>query len=232
MRRRPRLWFSFRSPYSWLAVRRLVARAPDLAGRVDWLPYWDPDARTASALEALNKGVHYHQMSKAKHLYLLMDTKRITMQEGVRMSWPVDVDPLWEVPHLAFLLAGELGQTRECYDAIVDARWSRAEDVCDPAVLARVCTNVGLDGDLLAGAHLDPTWRERGVAVLADAWDDDIFGIPYLRIGRGRFWGLDRVDAAIAADRAVDAVATRATADRNGYGPAQGYDTDTAGGCG
>ena len=45
-RRRPRWYFSFRSPYSWLAYRDLISRYQDVAELIDWLPFWEPDPRS------------------------------------------------------------------------------------------------------------------------------------------------------------------------------------------
>lgn len=42
-RRRPRWYFSFRSPYSWMAYRDLMADHRDVAERIDWLPFWEPE---------------------------------------------------------------------------------------------------------------------------------------------------------------------------------------------
>src|SRR4030095_2728769 len=41
--RQPVFYFSLRSPYSWLAYRDLLDRYPDVAERVRWEPFWEPD---------------------------------------------------------------------------------------------------------------------------------------------------------------------------------------------
>jgi 2-hydroxychromene-2-carboxylate isomerase len=234
--RRPRLYFSFRSPYSWLAVDRLARELPAIHDVVEFLPYWDPDPRTRAALAERDAGFHYTPMSRAKHLYLLGDTKRIAARRGLAMVWPIDRDPWWEVPHLAFLAAQRAGAAAEFYAAVAAARWARGEDVCDPPVLRGLADGIGLDGRALAAAPDDPQLRAAGVDCLVRAYRDDVFGIPYLRVGRQRFWGLDRVDDALAELRAAardprdpDPLDGIAGAVRAAVGA---YDTDTAGGCG
>jgi 2-hydroxychromene-2-carboxylate isomerase len=193
MTARPRLYFSFRSPYSWLTIRRLRRVVPDVFQAFDCYPYWDPDERTCRGLQERGGEFHYVQMSRAKHLYMLMDTKRLAQREGMTMAWPVDVDAWWELPHLGWLLARRAGLADEFYDAVAEARWGRGANICEPEVLRAVARQAGLDPDLAVGAPDDPAVREEAVGCLYQAYLDDIFGIPYLKWGRHRFWGLDRL---------------------------------------
>jgi 2-hydroxychromene-2-carboxylate isomerase len=196
MNARPvKLYFSLRSPYSWLAINRLRDEVPGALERVDAIPYWDPDRRTGEGLDERGGEFHYVQMSRAKHLYMLMDTKRVAERQGRRMAWPVDVDPWWELPHLAWLRARREGHAWEFYDALTEARWGRGDDICEPDVVRAAAERAGLDPGLAAGAPDDPEIRAEGVDCLYQAYLDDIFGIPYLKWGRHRFWGLDRLDA-------------------------------------
>jgi 2-hydroxychromene-2-carboxylate isomerase len=229
MRRPPRLYFSFRSPYSWMAVERLRRSVPDLFGRFDVVPYWDPDAVTAAVLAERGAELPYQPMSKAKHLYVLGDTKRAAARLGLPMAWPVDVDPWWELPHLAWVAARRQGQAERCYDVLVRARWGTGADICDPDVFRKVCADAGLDAAALAAAPDRAEIRAEGVQALVAAYEDDVFGVPYLRLGRHRFWGLDRVDAFLEElARAEPSAVLTVPA----HIPVGAYDRDTAGGCG
>ncbi|MEV6304172.1 DsbA family protein [Actinoplanes sp. NPDC051861] len=225
MKRRPRLYFSFRSPYSWLAVRRLREVVPDLSSAFDCMPYWDPDEQTSAGLKARGGEFHYVQMSRAKHLYMLMDTKRLAAAHGITMAWPVDIDSWWELPHLAWLYARTQGREWEFYDAVVAARWGRAEDICTRPVIEAAAVRAGLDP---SAAVLDePERRAEGVECLYRAYLDDVFGIPYLKWGPHRFWGVDRVEPFLSMWPAPPVPEPAAVAPGR-----QAYDTDTAGGCG
>ena len=228
MSARPRLYFSFRSPYSWLAVRRLREAVPDLFTRMDLQPYWDPDERSAAALAARGGEFHYVQMSRAKHLYMLLDTKRLAQRRNLSMAWPVDVDPWWELPHLAWLAARREGLAEPLYDALVQARWGRGEDICQPDTVRRAAKEAGLDPETAVLAAESASIREEGVDCLYRAYLDDIFGIPYLKLGRHRFWGLERVDAFLEVWRAGDD--RRVVTEPARLTPP--YDLDAPGGCG
>jgi 2-hydroxychromene-2-carboxylate isomerase len=224
----PRLYFSFRSPFSWLLVERLLRLVPDAHERIELIPYWEPDDATERALAERGAAIHYVPMTKAKHLYILQDTKRIAERLGLSMAWPVDVEPWWEPSHLGWLQARRLGKAPELYAAISSARWERGENISDPQVIRALAESVGLDGEAVAGAVDDPEVRAEGVECLVEAYEDDIFGVPYLRLGWHRFWGFDRLDDFLAA------FGNGAQAERPAKVPrlVGAYDTDTAGGCG
>jgi 2-hydroxychromene-2-carboxylate isomerase len=224
----PKLYFSFRSPYSWLTVRRLRAEVPNVLEAFDVMPYWDPDERTSRDLEQAGGEFHYAQMSRAKHLYILMDTKRLSQAEGVAMAWPIDVDPFWELPHLGWLRARAAGRADQFYDEVIAARWERGENICEPDVLSGCASRAGLDPASIVDAHLDDAVRKEGVDCLYQAYMDDIFAVPYLKWGPHRFWGLDRVGAFLTHWReGNETPAVQAPPHLE-----KAYDTDQAGGCG
>jgi 2-hydroxychromene-2-carboxylate isomerase len=130
---------------------------------------------------------------------MLLDTKRLAQSAGLAMAWPIDVDPWWERPHLGWLAARAAGREWAFYDALTAARWGRGEDICTAGVVAAAAGEAGLDPDAVLAAADDPAVREEGVSCLHQAYLDDVFGIPYLKWGRHRFWGLDRVDAFLGA---------------------------------
>jgi 2-hydroxychromene-2-carboxylate isomerase len=231
MTRSPRLYFSFRSPYSWMAVERIRREVPDLFDRIDAVPYWDPDPATAQAVRERGAELVYQTMTKAKHLYVLCDTKRAAAALGLPMAWPIDVDPWWELPHLTWLAARRAGVGERCYHALVGARWGEGRDICDTGTVREVLKEAGLDVALQDAPH-HPDIRAEGAQCLVQAWQDDVFGVPYLMVGRQRFWGLDRVDLFLLAFRAVTGTpGTRAEVPLPPV-PVGAYDRDTAGGCG
>lgn len=233
MKRKDRVFFSFRSPFSWLAIERLRRQMPDVHERLEFIPYWEPDARTSQALTERNVAIHYEPMSKAKHLYILQDTKRLAESLGLRIVWPVDVDPWWELSHLGWLQARRMGAGPAFYAAAVEARWHRGEDISRAEVVSAIASAAGLDGAAIIGAVSNPEIRAEGAGYLAEAYNDDIFGVPYFRCGRDRYWGFDRVDAFLArlqgAATPTDALQGIPAEVRSASGA---YDTDTAGGCG
>ncbi|MGP3947293.1 2-hydroxychromene-2-carboxylate isomerase [Streptomyces sp. 7N604] len=229
------MYFSLRSPFSWMAVRRLEERLPHAQELIEYIPFSEPDAHSRAELEARGGEFHYVAMSKAKHLYILSDTKRLAAKFGYDMKWPVDKgDEWWDLPHLAWFKARELGVQRAYYAAVMAARWERGEDICERARLRRICDEAGLDGATLVAAPEEPHIRELGVQALMRIYEDDVFGVPYFKAGRHRFWGLDRLEGFLTALGDTGGGPAHPVAgipqpvlDRTGS-----MDQDTAGGCG
>jgi 2-hydroxychromene-2-carboxylate isomerase len=237
---RTRLYFSFRSPFSWLMIERLRGLCPSMLQELELIPYWEPDVRTAAELAQIGAAIQYSAMSKAKHLYILQDVKRLATALKLTIRWPVDVDPWWEPAHLGWLAARRHERAHEFYAAVVDARWLRAENISDLSVIAAAAHEAGLEPDAITGAVDDPETRAEGVGCLKGAYEDDIFGVPYLMLGWRRYWGYDRLDHFLA-DAGVElepcGVAPGAAADLGAFPEPvlhgrHPYDNDTAGGCG
>ncbi|WP_255310763.1 2-hydroxychromene-2-carboxylate isomerase [Streptomyces viridosporus] len=200
-RRRPRWYFSFRSPYAWMAYRDLMADHRDVADRIDWLPFWEPDAEAGGRLEQAGISLPYVAMSKEKHLYILQDVRRLARDRGLEMVWPIDREPRWEVSHLAYLVADELGRGREFIAAVYRARWEEGQDISDPAVIAGIAERIGLDPVRLSTAYTDPAVRERGLEALDSLHRDGVFGVPFFIDGYEKFWGVDRLPGFVSSVR-------------------------------
>jgi 2-hydroxychromene-2-carboxylate isomerase len=232
------VYFSFRSPFSWLAIEKLRRTVPDALQPLHMVPFWEPDETTASALGARQAAMHYVPMSKAKHLYILEDTKRLAARLGVKMAWPVDAQPWWEPAHLGWLQARRLGRADAFYDAVVEARWGHGRNISDPDVIRTAAIAAGVDADAIGRAVTDPEIRAEGVECLARAYTDDVFGVPYFRCGRQRFWGFDRVDGFCEALQAGSQRRNGERAPGSASVPAGSsdvstvYDRDLTGGCG
>ncbi|MBC2903688.1 2-hydroxychromene-2-carboxylate isomerase [Streptomyces cupreus] len=189
----PRFYFSFRSPYSWLAHHDLLEWYPGLADELAWIPFWEPDRRSERMLTDAGGSFPYVPMSRAKHLYVLQDVRRLVTVRGLTVVWPVDRDPCWEVPHLAYLVAAEQGAGQAFADQVYRARWQQGHDICDRAVVAGIAKELGLDAEALGGAADDEQARAAGLDALLAADRDGVFGVPFFVHRHDRYWGVDRL---------------------------------------
>ncbi|MGF1663940.1 MAG: DsbA family protein [Kineosporiaceae bacterium] len=237
----PRWYVSLRSPYSWLALEDGARHHADFLSACTMRMFFEPDERGAAALRAAGGDFPYVAMSKAKHLYILRDVARLCRARGLTPTWPVDRDPVWEVPSLAVLAAGADSSEsfRTLAVSLTRARWQDGRDITDRAVVAAVAGECGLDPSL-AEACEHPRWREAGTAALLDVQRDGVFGVPMFTVAREPFWGLDRLSTAAAAWRAQrPEPAVTPGPDPSGEEPATGpgtvsvgADAGHAGGCG
>ncbi|MEU8028922.1 DsbA family protein [Streptomyces sp. NPDC049099] len=191
----PRFYFNLRSPYSWLAHRELTSRHADLVDRLEWLPFFEPDPHSARRLAEQGGSFPYSEMSREKNRYVLQDVGRLTRARGLKVTWPVDRDPVWEVPHLGYLVARDRGLGHAYIEAVYQARFGEGRDICDRATIADIGTRLGIDQRLIADASDDPQLRAEGVRILMEVCNDGVFGVPFFVHGYTRFWGIDRLDA-------------------------------------
>lgn len=199
----PRWYFSLRSPYSWFAYRDLTENYPDVLDAVEWIPYWEPDEWTERLLAEDGVRLPGTEMTRAKNFYILQDTRRVARARGWPMTWPVDREPVWEVAHLAYLVAEEAGLGRDFVALAYRDRWERSRNISDRAVIAELAGELGLDADRVANAADDPELRRRGVACLARGHHDGAFGVPFFVHGYDKFWGTERLRGFVAAVRGV-----------------------------
>lgn len=228
---RLRHYFSFRSPYSWLAFRDLREDHADLLTRLTWIPYWDPEETILARLRAAGGEYNYVAMSKQKHRYMLQDVRRQTTRRGLPVTWPMDSGVRWEVAHVGYFAAAEQGHGLEYVDRVFRARWCEGRAIDDPAVIADIAGELGLDGPEVAAAADQPRYQDKAIEALLAAYQDDVFGPPLFVAGRAQYWGLDRLAEFIDVVRAQTPVPEPISEDQIPHQPV-GADISHAGGCG
>ncbi|WP_326678163.1 2-hydroxychromene-2-carboxylate isomerase [Streptomyces sp. NBC_01237] len=236
-KRRPRWYFSLRSPYSWFAYRDLMTAHPEVLDAIDWLPFWEPDEGTAKLLAEEGVTLPIVAMSRAKNFYILQDTRRLATDRGLtEISWPIDRAPCWEVAHLAWIAAEDEGRGKDFVAAAYRARWQDGRNISEPEVIAEIADGLGLDAQRLSTAAQDEELRKRGAALLAESAHDGLFGVPFFINGRDKYWGLDRVEPFVRAVLGTEPPAPPVTAVPDPATHAEllpvGGDQGHAGGCG
>lgn len=229
MSKNPRFYFSLRSPYSWMAYRELLERYPDVADAVEWVPFWEPDVLSQ---RMLGEDFPYSAMSRAKHLYILQDVGRLTKARGLPLKWPVDREPVWEVPHLGYLVARGEGRGPEYIAAVYRARWEEGRDICDRVTIAEIAASLDLDPTRVAAAGDDPELRAEGVEILREICQDGVFGVPFFVHRFTRFWGMDRLADFAEHLRAKLAPAAALPPAESAVGFGRSSEESHAGGCG
>ena len=175
-------FFSFRSPYSYLAAPRAFA----LAER--------------HGVEVVFRGVipmamRGQAVPMAKRLHTLRDVKR----EADRLGMPFGRlhDPIG-AGALRCLLVSEhaagAGRVREFVLEAGRAIWSQAVDVAGDDGLRPVCERAGLEWDGCAAALEDPSIRARVDANTARLGELGHWGVPVFDLDGELFWGQDRIE--------------------------------------
>ena len=77
---------------------------------------------------------------------------------------------------------------------VLRAVWQDEKNPGDPATLAALIAEVGLDADAVMKLGADPRWTTRRTADTQAALGRGVFGAPSYVIGDEIFWGQDRLD--------------------------------------
>ncbi len=176
------MWFSFRSPYSWLAMPRARRLAAHYGARLE-LRY---------ILPMVMRGLPVPPM---KSRYIVLDAKR----EADRCGLPFGriVDPVGAGAERALAVlhhAVRLGQGGEFAELALKAAWADGIALAEVAGLRDVAHRAGLTDAQVAAALADESWREAAEVNRAALFEAGLWGAPTYRVnGEPAHWGQDRL---------------------------------------
>jgi 2-hydroxychromene-2-carboxylate isomerase len=196
------LFWSFRSPYSYLATRRIVAIERD----------WDVEVSVRVVLPlAVRQPDFFERVNPLWPPYVLRDTMRIAEKEGIPYAWP-SPDPIVqdfatrrvarEQPYIHRLsrlgvAASERGRGLAYIDEVSQVIWSgRVKGWHEGSHLAEAASRAGLDPDELERAAEDE--RERLDAAIEESQRAlqaaGHWGVPTMVFRGEPFFGQDRIE--------------------------------------
>jgi 2-hydroxychromene-2-carboxylate isomerase len=179
-----RFYFSFRSPYAWLAAERLEAELGDLGVPIERLPIY-PTPEVAPELFA-------PQPNKMAHL--VQDIARLARERGLPLRFPPPGDPDWALSHAAFLGAQRHAAAHRFMLQLFRQRFCAGLDLGDERVIAAAAGDVGLDADaILRAAHSDELRATAAAGWRRAVEQDRIFGVPSFVCAGKLYWGQDRM---------------------------------------
>jgi len=189
---RPRLtvFFSFRSPYSYLSLPQLERMHHEGLVELELRP----------VLPMVMRGF---TVPLAKRLYIVHDAKR----EADRLGIPFGriCDPLGEGIANCFSVfhrfAAPAGRELPFSMSVMKGIWSEAKDVSAVRDLRQLAVRAGLPASGLDEALDDDAWRARAAANREALTQLGFWGVPSVRIGAFSTWGQDRLPLIRAALR-------------------------------
>jgi len=175
------LFFNFRSPYCYLASKKLWPVVDDYNVRLRWRPVGGWDLRSSP------------DRAKSKMPLARQDVARFARRMGI----PVNPPPVSTDPTRAgagSLLAEAKGLLRPYIVEVMRAEWTHGRDIGDPAVLLEVGAQIGLARDELVAAIEDGNNLAQLARNAEEAAAIGVIGVPSFVIGEQIFWGQDRID--------------------------------------
>ncbi|MGD8862329.1 MAG: DsbA family protein [Myxococcales bacterium] len=178
-----RFYFSFRSPYSWLAMVRVEQVLAGEPVHLEYHPVFPVGEFKNDPAAVPNK-----------LKYILQDIERMGRAYGLDPRPLANVDCEWMLPHAAWVYADDQGKGLPFALSLYGKRFEQEKNVGDDAVMAEAATEVGVDPEALLAAARDEAYQTRVMqGMIQAATEDHIFGVP-LFVYRGEpFWGNDRL---------------------------------------
>ena len=177
------LFFSFRSPYSYLALDRIYRLSRHYGLKLQIRP----------VLPMVMRGL---AVPKAKRLYIVLDSKREADQAAVpfgKICDPVGVGV--ERCMAIWPLAERQGKLSDfIFNAATDI-WSQGVDVASDRGLKRILDETQIDWDEARKALADDSWRSQADANRQAMMEAGSWGVPSFRFKGKMFWGQDRIPA-------------------------------------
>jgi 2-hydroxychromene-2-carboxylate isomerase len=182
--RRPELHFfcSLRSPYTYLAVPRVVDLARCYAARL----------RIRFVLPMVMRGL---PVPREKRLYILRDAKREAERLGVpfgRIADPVGVPTERGLAVLHHATAADKGP--QFLWSFLRGVWAEGIDAGSDSGLRRIAARAGLGATVVSTALGDQSWREVAGRNREEMLALGLWGVPSCRVDdRPARWGQDRL---------------------------------------
>lgn len=181
-----RFYFSFRSPYAWLAAERWQAELGELAPTVERIPFY-PTRETFPNDPTL---------LPSKLRYVVQDLGRLARDYGLSVRPPPALDTDWQRAHAAFLgVQRDRPERAEPFMLeMFRARFSRGLDVALSEVIADSARRADVDPALANEAAATPALQRQVAENFVRGQEHDgIFGAPSFIYQRQLFWGHDRM---------------------------------------
>jgi 2-hydroxychromene-2-carboxylate isomerase len=187
-------WYEFASTYSWLAVERIEALAAAADVEICWRPFL-----LGPILVAQGWNTSPFNLYPAKGNHMWRDIERHCALMGLPpLKRP---DPFPQNGLLAARVALALpDESRPAFSrAVFRAEFTQAKSIADPAVIAQILRDCGIDADAALAAAETPDNKTALRSATEEAGSLGIFGAPSFVTPSGElFWGNDRLEQALA----------------------------------
>jgi len=175
------IFFNFRSPYCYLASKRMFQLLEQFDVELLWKPLGGWSGRSAP------------ERQKNKLLVVRQDVKRFCR----RLEIPFSPPPMQTDGTLAALVsfaAEQSGKLTEYVMEVMHQEWGEGQDIGDIQVLYKVADRIGLARSLVDQAINSAEWQSQLDSNWEEGQEKGAFGVPTFIVGEDVFWGNDRLD--------------------------------------
>ncbi len=182
-------YFDFSSSYSYIGQHCLRKLAEEHGRAVLWKPV---------ALGAIFKalGSAPHSPETAKGSYVWKDVARSATDAGLPYQWPEPFPFNSLMAARIFYYIAETDEIKaiEWARGVFDVSFGQGRDCSNPAELAAIAKDLGLDGEEMLNAAKQDEVKKKLKQVTAEAMDKGVFGAPSFFLDGDMYWGADRIE--------------------------------------
>ena len=194
-------FFDCSSPWTYLAFSRVEALAERAGAVIDWRP-----VLVGGIFNAVNDTVYEQRANPnpVKARYYVKDLQDWARYCGVVIGQP-PVFPVRAVDAMrAAIVAGDEGRLPAFARTNFRTYWSELRDISQPDVLAAICTEVGLDWDMVSRRIKDEDVKRRLRENTEEVIARGGFGSPTMFVNKtDMYFGNDRLPLVEAALKAL-----------------------------
>ena len=181
------VYFDYKSPYAYLAVRPARGLAAEFGLALDWRPYTLRIPEYLGAVDSRNA----HQWRRVKYSY--MDARRMANQSGLTTLGPQKIFES-RIAHIGALFAQDQGVFDAYHDRVYERFFKRQLNIEDLAAVQAVLAEAGSVAADQFQAFVETEGDRRYHQLLDEAETQGIFGVPSFVVGEEIIWGGDRLD--------------------------------------
>jgi 2-hydroxychromene-2-carboxylate isomerase len=197
---RVRIYTDYKSPYAFVANKRLFELEEDHGVELEWLPYTLRIPEFMGTVEERTP----HFWRKVRYSY--MDARRHANAQGLVMKGPRRIyDAFYSSAGMLF--AQHHGLFRPYHDTVFRRFWSHDLEIDDLSAISEVIASIGGSAEAFEAYVRGPARAEHD-RIIDEAETLGVFGVPTMVFNGELFWGGDRIDMLIDRIRNPASAAT------------------------
>ena len=198
-RPRVRVYTDYKSPFAYIANKRLFEIEDSMGVELEWLPYTLRIPEFMGAVEERTP----HFWRKVRYSY--MDARRLANAQGLTIKGPRRIYNGFHAS-AGMLFAQRHGFFRSYHDTVFKKFWSHELDVDELTEVSGIITSLGgsaaeFESYVNGAAHAE---HDR---IIDDAETLGVFGVPTMVLNGELFWGTDRIDMLVERIKNPDSIA-------------------------